>query len=183
MNIEDYLNSPWAYTGSIAMKLHANRLGVPFPTNRKIGNMNIAVMHPSRTAFGLKRSGKWNFVNGNVPGPHSNHVKMSNGLNIFRLGGRLAGGPNRIQYVNGVPVMNLKSLLNKKRNAMNNAFTNRNKNKTRRNIHFLEKLISANTTKTVRTPPSSGKRRRSSPSPNKKNSFSTPPRGKKLVFF
>lgn len=41
-NLERALHGwPWAYSGSVAMKIHANRLGVPM--RRNIGNINIAV--------------------------------------------------------------------------------------------------------------------------------------------
>lgn len=156
-NLENKLKgSKWAYTGSIAMKLHANRLGVPFPLNRKIGNINIASNDIMKLYALLPNS--WR-----IKGTPSNRHMMfytNNGrkLNLFKAGGRLAPSMNRVQFINGIPVMNINSLLNKKRNVMNNYnfLKNENKIKVNRNINLLEKLKSRNSPK--RKPNNSPKR-------------------------
>ncbi len=137
------MNMPWAYTGSIAMKLHANRLGVPFPANRVIKNTNIAVQNPAVTARLLRGAG-WNYTNGAPPRSNANHVPMilgNNHLNLFRLGGSYARGGTT--YAKGKPVMNLKSLMNRKQNLSRNKLKPNNMAKTLRNIQFLQALLNA----------------------------------------
>lgn len=159
-NLENTLKgSRWAYTGSIAMKMHANRLGVPFPSNRKIGNINIASNNIMRIYQILPNS--WR-----IKGTPSNRHMMfytNNGkkLNLFKAGGSLAPSMNRVQYINGIPVMNINSLLNKKRNVMNNynILRNENKIKVNQNINLLKKLSSIN----------SPKRKRNNNSPKRNN--------------
>lgn len=143
-NLENSLKGKkWAYTGSVAMKLHANRLGVPFVRN--IGNVNIA-LNNMNNVYGLTTGTRWRF-NGGPPGPRSRHVVLVNNstdkkLNVLRAGGGLASSlKNHVVFINGVPVMNLQSLLNKKVNTMNNAFNARNISKTKRNIEYLKKLL------------------------------------------
>lgn len=174
-NLENVMNGNWAYTGSIAMKLHANRLGVPFLNGRKIRNINIAVENPSQTGYNLMRTGKWNFSHG-PPGPGKNHVEMkstnrSETLNLFRLGGMYApGGKNSIRYLNNnnVPVINLKNLLKTKHTIAKNreSLRKENVNKTMRNINFLERLVQAQTSSPRRTKKAvSPKKRRRNNSP------------------
>lgn len=133
------LNSPWAYTGSIAMKMHANKKGAQ---SRNSKNVDIVVMDPKMTSSFLASSKKWMYVNGPPMSSKTNHVRMyrvNNGrnLDIFRFGGRLANGPNKIRLVDGVPIMSVRSLLNKKRVTLNNYPSNK---KTMNNINTLNKL-------------------------------------------
>ena len=176
LELEDLLNTPWAYTGSIAMKMHANRRGMP---SRNAKNINVVVMDPKITSSFLASSGSWNYVNGPAIGKKVNHVRMrrkSNGknLNVFRFGGRLANGTNKIRFINGVPVMSVRSLLNKKFVTLKN---HPNNNKTKKNIEQLKKLLGGGNS------PNNRKRRSPSRSPPIKNSFSTPSPKKRLVFF
>jgi hypothetical protein len=184
MNLENYLNEPWAYTGSIAMKLHANRLGVKFPPNRRIGNVNVVVDNPAATGHALRRTGYWNFLNGGPPAPGSNHVALINLTNkkrvdLFRFGGNYA--PITIQNIrftkNNVPVVNLKTLLNRKKNVARNAniLKPNNRKKTFENIAFLKRLLN------IHASPMSSSKKRKSPSPTQSRNMNKTPSPKKRV--
>lgn len=141
-NLENRLkNSNWAYTGSLAMKIHANRLGIPLNSNRRIGNINIAARDPlglipmiSAKRWVLKSS------------PEYKHTKFYNSnrnkLNLFPANGRLAPRMNNVQRFGNVPVMSLRALLKQKLAAKNNSFGVNNK--MNKNIEFLKLLISKN---------------------------------------
>lgn len=147
-NLENKLKgSKWAYTGSIAMKLHANRLDVPFPLNRKIGNINIASNDIMKIYQLLPNT--W-VLKGT---PSNRHMTFYKKLNLFKAGAGIAPSMNHVQYINnGVPVMNINSLLNKKRNVMNNynILNNENKRKVNTNIRLLQNLKSRNSPKRKR---------------------------------
>lgn len=185
LKLEKLLNTPWAYTGSIAMKMHANRQSVP---SRNAKNINVVVIDPKMTSSFLASSGKWMYTNGPPMNSKANHVRMhrlSNGknLNIFRFGGRLANGTNKIQFINGVPVMSLSSLRNKKLVTLINHPKN---NKTQSNIIILNKLIEKNTPPPKRKNTPSPPKRNVTPSPPKRrsppNNFSTPSPKRRLFF-
>ena len=182
MNIENFLNTPWAYTGSIAMKLHANRLKVPFSSKRVIKNTNIAVENPAATARILRGAG-WNYANGAPPvNSRVNHVPMILGnhrLDLLKLGSNYA--PGKITYAKGKPVMNIKSLLNRKRNLAKNKLKPNNMAKTMRNINFLQILLKASLT---RSPSPSPVKRKRSPNRNleKTPSPASSKKFKKLAF-
>lgn len=142
--LEEVLNGwPWAYTGSIAMKLHANRLGVNFPKNRRIGNINIAarpnvVLH---LVAPIKKAG-YNLANA----PNKKHLKFNrrnNGmrLNVFPANGRLAPNFSKVQKFNRLPpVMSVNALLNQKRKINRNDVFGNNIRKLEENIKLLKKL-------------------------------------------
>jgi hypothetical protein len=181
MNVENYLNMPWAYTGSIAMRLHANRLGVPFPANRPIKNTNIAVESPAATARILRGTGAWNYVNGAPPRSNANHVPMvssrNNKLNLFKLGGNYALGGTT--YAKGKPVLTLNSLMNRKQNLAKNKLKPNNMAKTLLNIQILQRLLNASATRSPSRTPTPKKRY--SPIRNS-NKTPSPKKFKKLTF-
>jgi hypothetical protein len=180
-NLENRLGTNnWAYTGSLAMKIHANRLGKKLPNNRKIGNINIAAKKP---LFLVPTIAKKRWIQN---GPQTNrHTKFYNNhgltLNLFPANGRLAPNFIHVQKFNGYPpVMSLNSLLNQKRITRKNV-PNRNLPKINKNIAFLEFLLNSNNAK--KSPI-----RRRSPTPKRRayrNSFNSPPRGgggRRLIF-
>lgn len=142
-NLERILNGwPWAYSGSVAMKIHANRLGVPM--RRNIGNINIAVRPNSVMAIipAIKSSKKWN-LNGPPEYKHTKMYRIANGvnMNVFPANGRLAPKMNRVQRLPGLPpVMNINALLNQKLKINQNDVFGKNKNKLMANIQFLRNL-------------------------------------------
>lgn len=141
-NLEERLKgSNWAYTGSVAMKIHANRLGVQFPKNRKIGNVNIAAVYPLDIIPIITSSKRWKL---NGPPEHKHTTFYTNNgkkLNLFPANGRLAPKFIHVEKHPGYPpVMSVQSLLNQKRSInMNDVFGN-NRQKLKNNITFLKSL-------------------------------------------
>jgi hypothetical protein len=141
-NLEERLGkNNWAYTGSVAMKIHANRLGVNFPRNRKIGNVNIAAVYPLNIVPTIVSTRRWKLSNAPTQRRTKFHNNHGATLNLFPANGVLAPRSINIQKFNGFPpVMSLRSLLQKKVNSRNNA-VNRNRPKFNRNIAFLKLLL------------------------------------------
>jgi hypothetical protein len=143
-NLENRLGkNNWAYTGSLAMKIHANRLGVPFPMNRKIGNINIAAKNPLNLVPVIASTKRWKLKHS----PNHRHTEFHNNyglkLNLFPANGRLAPNFRHVQILNGVPLMSLRSLLNQKVKTRENA-VNRNLAKINTNIRLLKLLLNKN---------------------------------------
>ena len=154
-NLENRLKgSNWAYTGSIAMKLHANRLGFPFPLNRKIGNINIAAIDPLAIVPIISKTKNKN--NKNRIGWHLNSSPeykrtkfYSNrggiNMNLFPANGKLAPNFKHVQKFNGYPpIMSLNSLLNQKMKINENNVFGNNIRKLKRNKEILRELIKLN---------------------------------------
>lgn len=145
-DLERVLNGwPWAYTGSMAMKIHANRLGKG-KNMRRIGNVNIAVRpnaFPNISAP-ITSTKNWNFKGG-FPGPRSKRMQLtriSNGfnMNVLKANGNLAPNFKHVQMINGVPVMSINALLKQKKNINRNDVFGNNIRKLNQNIRFLEQL-------------------------------------------
>jgi hypothetical protein len=177
-NLENRLGkNNWAYTGSLAMKIHANRLGVPFPMNRKIGNINIAAKNPLNLVPVIASTKRWKLKHSPNPRHTVFHNNYGLKLNLFPANGRLAPNFRHVQILNGIPLMSLRSLRNQKQMTKNNAM-NRNKNKIHKNIEFLNLLLKSNTRRSpVRAQSRSPPKRRL----NSAHSFNNTKR--KLSFF
>ena len=146
VNLEKRLRGhKWAYTGSLAMKIHANRLGVPF--HRNIGNINIAANRPLNIVPLITASRRWK-LNNSPTEKHTMFVSNNGGkLNLFKAGGYIAPSMKHVQFIGNVPVMSLRSLLNKKRNINRNNRSILNTNEVKKlnsNINMLRRLIEKN---------------------------------------
>jgi hypothetical protein len=145
INLEKRLRGhKWAYTGSLAMKIHANRLGVPF--HRNVGNINIAANRPLNIVPVITASKRWK-LNDAPTEKHTMFVSKNGGkLNMFKAGGYIAPSMRHVQFIGNVPVMSLNSLLNKKRNMNNNRhiLTTNEVKKLNSNINMLRRLIAKN---------------------------------------
>jgi hypothetical protein len=146
-NLEKVLNGwPWAYTGSVAMKIHANRLGKS-KNMRPVGNINIAIdPNNFKSIFSSLRS--WEYANG-PPGPNSKRARMfrmtPNGkrinMNVIKANGALAPKFSHVQRFRGLPpVMSVQALLNQKRKVNRNDVFGNNIRKLNQNIKFLKEL-------------------------------------------
>lgn len=182
-NLENRLKNRnnWAYTGSLAMKIHANRLNVPFPNKRNIGNINIALKTRPNKRIGILQLGilpvitksRWELKTS----PSNRHTKLynkhsRNTLNLFPANGHLAPKFIHVQRFNGFPpVMSIKSLLNQKRNMNTNGLRTNDIMKIQKNISFLNSLLKKNTTSPPRRSPS----RSPTPSPRRRVSRNRSP--------
>jgi hypothetical protein len=135
------LHKPWAISGSMAMKIHANSFGVK--VYRDPNDIDIIVRSKD---FGLFVSALGNIgykIDGPPPVRYGNHLKLSKGrhsIDLLRSGSNLA--PNlsqmNINIFNGkTPVIKVKKLINQKRKILNNIPNERAK----KNINFLYKLV------------------------------------------
>lgn len=131
----------WAYTGSVALALHAKNKGVRL--TRNIGNINIAARNPMQLALSIP---------GNVIELTNKRVnkRMNNGtmIQVFKAGGNIAPSLNNVKFINKIPVVSISNLLAKKRMITPNKKTNEN----------IQLLLSLS--------PSSNRVKRSSPSPS-----------------
>lgn len=150
-NLENRLKGHnWAYTGSLAMKLHANRLGVNFPRNRRIGNINIAARDPMFLVPVIGSRGSGWVLLGSPEYRHTKFIKNSTKLNLFPANGRLAPKFIHVQKFNGYPpLMSINALLNQKRSINENNVFGNNVRKLKQNINFLKVLKNKNTKKTT----------------------------------
>ena len=132
-------DSHWAYTGSMALMIHNLQKGY---TPRKPKNVNIAV-HPNARQYVTSQLMKLGYMPENV-GKYRTHLRKNNkNINVIVAGSHLAPSLNRVtRYKNKPPVMNLKSLYNRKRAIRNNEnfmFEKKNnRNKTNENIKRLK---------------------------------------------
>lgn len=134
-NLENRLRgTKWAYTGSMAIKIHGNKLDIPF--YRNVGNINIAVNknnHRFVVPLIASNKGKWNLRGPpNIRNRHTKFISKNGSTKLNLLSKNLAPPMNKVVYVNGVPVMSINALYNQKR-KMNN-------NKANKNIEYLLKL-------------------------------------------
>lgn len=146
----------WAYTGSMAIKIHGNKLGIPF--YRNVGNINIAVNsgnHRRVIPLIASNKGKWNLRSSpNIRNRHTKFISKNGKLNL--LSKNLAPPMNKVVYVNGVPVMSINALYNQKRKI------NNNNNKAKNNINYLLMLdpsLKNRNNKTRRNSPTSKRKR------------------------
>lgn len=136
-NLEKRLNNSghkWAYTGSMAMKIHGNSRRIPF--YRPVGNINIAVNarnHSKLVPIIARENGKWNLRGPpNVRNRHTKFTSKNGTMKLNLLSKNLAPSMNNVIIVNGVPVMSIKALFNQKVRIGNNKAFN--------NINYLMKL-------------------------------------------
>lgn len=134
-NLEKRLNNTtWAYTGSMALKIHGNNKGIPF--YRNVGNINIAVKknnHSFVIPLIASKEGKWILRSSpNIRNRHTKFISKNGSTTLNLLSNNLAPPMNKIVHVNGVPVMSINALYNQKR-KMNNK-------KAKNNVNYLLKL-------------------------------------------
>lgn len=150
-NAKNIMNSsgiPWALSGSMAMKLYANKYKVPTRTPQ---NVNIVVRRNNMKRAYKALTGR-NLTNLSI----ENHYKLSNRYNLLKANTNLAPSINQYVNINGIPVVTLESLLKQKQKTLNN-FPQKNRIQTIKNNIIRLKLI-LKTRKTsnnliVRTPP------------------------------
>ena len=141
---------PWALSGSLAMKLYANKYGVPTRTPQ---NVNIVVrssnMAKAYAALTNQRT---------PPRMSENHYKVGNHYNLLRSNSNLAPSINQYVMINGIPVVTLESLLNYKRRTIKNYPQKERIRTIEKNIRRLKRILRTRKTPNkiiVRTPPRS----------------------------
>ena len=126
-------NIPWALSGSQAMKLYANKYGVPTRTPQ---NINIVVRR-NNMARAFKILTGQNLTNRTI----ENHYKVGNLYNLLKANTNLAPSINKYVVINGIPVVTLESLLNYKRRTLKN-YPQKNRIQTiEKNIRRLKRIL------------------------------------------
>lgn len=136
------LRKPWALSGSMAMKMHANRAGVQL--HRKPNDIDI-VVRPQDFELFVRTLAKIGYT---LDGPppinykKTRHLKLykgNNSIDLLQARSNLAPNirRNNINVFNKkTPLVKLRHLIYQKKSALNN-FENA---KTRSNYNFLIKL-------------------------------------------
>jgi len=145
-------SNTWAFTGSVAMAIHGNRLGVKTRTPQ---NINIAVNPNKMMNFYLRlRGDKW-LPTSPPSGDRIHLTKNGKNLDILAAGKLAPKLIHRRKYKGYPPVMSIEALLKRQIN-MNNS------NKRNRNINTLTKMKkkpgSNNSTNNFNSPVRSPKR-------------------------
>ena len=173
---------PWALSGSLAMKLYANKYGV---STREPQNVNIVV---NQKNLANAYSVLFNLVKPrNIP-RNTSRTKSKNHYNLkpydlLKSGTNLAPSIREYVKLNGVPVIKLENLLNQKQKTLRNVPSNKAKGDIKIIMEILNKRGNAKNNIITRN-----KANTSSPSPPSRfhhNNFSTPPGSpvdRKLVF-
>ena len=126
-------NILWALSGSQAMKLYANKYGVPTRTPQ---NINIVVRRNNMTRAFKILTGQ-NLTNRTI----ENHYKVGNLYNLLKANTNLAPSINKYVVINGIPVVTLESLLNYKRRTIKN-YPQKNRIQTiEKNIRRLKRIL------------------------------------------
>jgi hypothetical protein len=136
------LRKPWAVSGSMAMKMHANKAGVP--VHRKPNDIDIVVRPKDFELFVMQLAGLGYTFKGPPPINYekTRHLKLykgSNSIDLLQAGSNLAPNirMNNINIFNKTPVVKLRHLIYQKKSTLNN-FENA---KARSNYNFLMKLV------------------------------------------
>jgi len=152
-NAKLVLNStgiPWALSGSMAMKLYANKYGVPTRTPQ---NVNIVVRQNNMAKAWAALTGQREPIRMN-----KNHYKLDNKYNLLKANTNLAPSINQYVIINGVPVVTLESLLNYKIRTIKNYPQKYRIQTIEKNIRRLKRILRTRKTPNkviVRTPPRS----------------------------
>lgn len=149
-------NIPWALSGSQAMKLYANKYGVPTRTPQ---NINIVVRRENMARAYAALTGQ---ITPNKM--NKNHYRVGNLYNLLRANTNLAPSINKYVIINGIPVVTLESLLNYKIRTIKN-YPQKNRIQTiEKNIRRLKRILRTRKTPNQvlsRSPPRTAERPRS----------------------
>jgi hypothetical protein len=150
---------PFVITGSMAMKLYANKYGV---TMRDPLNVNFVVnKNNMRNAVGR-------LSNGSTQAGYyiSNHYNLKP-YDLLKAGTNLAPRINSYVNLNGVPVVPLNKLLKQKQMTLNNYPPHNLIPKIKGNINKIQNILRKKSPNTIVT------RKKKSPSPRKSPTMST----------
>jgi hypothetical protein len=138
------MHIPWALSGSMATKLHANQLGIPLhrqPNDIDIvirqENYNLVMGALSTIGYTTRRAPSFKFK----------HTKLKHGhfsIDLLAAGTNLAPNirSNNITIINKTPVVKIRHLINKKRSIIAGFISNVEKNSAEGNKQFLNRLAS-----------------------------------------
>lgn len=138
------LHIPWALSGSMATKLHANSLGIP---PHRIPNDIDIVIRPQNADLVMMTLAGIGYTSNKPPPVRFRHVKLHHGrfsIDMLAAGGNLAPNitGNNVVLINKTPVVKIRHLIARKNASMRNFMSNAEKNVAQGNINFLRRLKS-----------------------------------------
>lgn len=138
------LRIPWALSGSMATKLHANSLGIP---PHRVPNDIDIVIRPQNADLVMMSLAGIGYTSNKPPSVRFRHVKLRHGrfsIDVLAAGGNLAPNitRNNVVVINKTPVVKIRHLIARKNASMRNFMSNAEKNVAQGNINFLKRLKS-----------------------------------------
>lgn len=135
------LRKPWALSGSMAMKLHANRLGMVM--HRQPNDLDIVIRPQDYDVF-MRAFASIGYTTNKSPPIRFRHVKLKHGrFSIDLLSSESNLAPNitssNIVVYNKTPVVKIRHLIRQKNITLSNNFNNGG-NVARQNRNFLQSL-------------------------------------------
>ena len=133
------LRKPWALSGSMAMKLHANKLGMVM--HRQPNDLDIVIRPQDYDVF-MRAFASIGYTTNKPPPIRFRHVKLKHGrfsIDVMSSGSNLAPnltGPHIVVY-NKTPVVKIRYLIRQKNIALKNS---NGGNVVRQNRNFLQNL-------------------------------------------
>lgn len=132
------LRIPWAVSGSMAMKLHANQLGL-LP-HRHPNDIDIVIREKDRP-FVVAKLATIGYTSDSPPPVRFRHMKLHHGrfsIDLLAEDTNLAPEIKKANIVvyGKTPVVKINHLINQKRKILNNL----NSSNARQNLNFLEKM-------------------------------------------
>ena len=139
-NVKNYIEVPWALSGSMALKLYGNKYGV---NTRYPANVNIVVngnrmANAYATLFTLV--GRRNIPRNTSTVKHKNHYNL-HPYDLLRANSNLAPSIKNYVNLNGIPVIPLEKLLKFKLRAQNNAPPPNKKKQINGNIQKIRNIM------------------------------------------
>ena len=137
------LKLPWALSGSMATKLHANSLGVPL--HRFPNDIDIVIRRDDVGIFLMALAGI-GYTSNRPPPLRFEHVKLQHGkfsIDLLAAGGNLAPTilSKNVTLINKTPVVKIRHLITQKNRVLANNFLSKlTKNNALGNKRFLENL-------------------------------------------
>lgn len=134
---------PWALSGSMATKIHANHLGIPL--HRQPNDIDI-VIRPQNYDAVVKALSTIGYTTPRSPSVRFHHVKLYHGnrfsIDLLAAGSNVAPNirSNNVTVINKTPVVKIRHLINKKKSILAGFITKIEKNIAEGNKQFLNRL-------------------------------------------
>ena len=136
------MHIPWALSGSMATKLHANQLGIPL--HRQPNDIDIVIRRVNYNSV-METLSTIGYTTRRAPSFKFHHTKLKHGhfsIDLLAADTNLAPNirSNNITIINKTPVVKIRHLINKKKSIIAGFISNVEKNIAEGNKRFLNRL-------------------------------------------
>lgn len=137
------MHIPWALSGSMATKLHANSLGIPL--HRQPNDIDV-VIRPVDYGAVLMTLSTIGYTTTRAPSIRFHHTKLHHGnrfsIDLLAADTNLAPNirSNNVTVINKTPVVKIRHLINKKNSIISGFVSRVEKNIAEGNKQFLKRL-------------------------------------------